>query len=214
MRETGDLAGATQGRGSGLSIAGAVLTALAASACCLGPSLLVVLGVGGAGAVAAFGAYRPYLLGATGLLLGAGFYLTYRRPREVRAGGCDCARPRARRAGRIALWLSTAAVVRIAASPPLLARWSEAGRGSSPANDPTLAHATIHVDGIDCEACAAPMRKALAKVGGFRDLSIDLAKQSVFVSFEPAPGRLEAYVAAINALGYDAALPATPEARR
>ncbi len=214
MSDANDKSSGGRGHAKRISVGGAILAALAASSCCLGPCLLVALGVGGAGAVAALGAYRPYLLGATAALLGAGFYFTYRRPRAS-ADWCGCERPRANRAGRIALWISTVVVVLVAASPPLLARWTEAPRrDANAATDPTLAHATIAVAGVDCEACAAPMRKALARVGGFRDLSLDMSNQSVFVSYEPAPGRLEAYLAAISDLGYEAKLPLVGEAQR
>jgi mercuric ion transport protein len=198
-----------EGRAKRLSIGGALLAALAASSCCVVPLLLAALGVGGAGAVAALGAYRPYLLGATAALLVAGFYFTYRRPRVAEGDSCGCARPRASRAGRLALWIATVVVVLVAASPPLLARWAERQMADA-ASDPTLAHDTIHVEGIDCEACAAPIRKALAKAGGLRDVRLDVSKQSVLVSYERAPGRLEAYVAAINELGYEASLPSRP----
>src|SRR5436853_378029 len=62
---------------------------------------------------------------------------------------------------------------------------------------------------IDCEACAVHLRGALAKVGGFHDLEMDIANQQIRIRYEPAPGRLEAYVAAIDKLGYEAALPAS-----
>jgi copper chaperone CopZ len=63
---------------------------------------------------------------------------------------------------------------------------------------------------MDCEACAGPIRRALAKVGGSPEVEVDLAKESVTVTFEPAPGRLDAYVSAIDALGYEASLPRQP----
>jgi copper chaperone CopZ len=65
----------------------------------------------------------------------------------------------------------------------------------------------IDVRGIDCEACAAPLRRALSKEGGLRALVLNIPKQRVVVTYESAPGRLEAYVAAINELGYEASIP-------
>jgi mercuric ion transport protein len=197
------------------SIGGAVLAALAASSCCLGPLLLAALGIGGAGATAALGAYRPYLLLGTAALLGAGFTFTYRKPRVVGGDACGCERPRANRAGRIGLWLATVVVAVVAAAPPLLAKWPDPTRARRGAiSDANFAKATIAVEGIDCEACAAPMRKALAKVGGLHDLRLDIPQQSITVTYEPAPGRLESYVAAINGLGYEAKLPNGSEVRR
>jgi copper chaperone CopZ len=98
-------------------------------------------------------------------------------------------------------------VVLVAAAPPLLARYAEAKRPEPSAGaDPKLATAVIDVPGIDCAACVAPMRNVLAKVGGFRDLKLDIPRQTVAVTYEPSPGRLVAYVAAINGLGYEARL--------
>jgi hypothetical protein len=48
-----------QRRAKGLSIGAAVLAALAASSCCIGPILLAALGLGGAGLFAGIAAYRP-----------------------------------------------------------------------------------------------------------------------------------------------------------
>jgi mercuric ion transport protein len=108
----------------GASLGGAVAAAFAASACCVGPLLFALLGLGGAGALVALEPYRLPLLGLTAALLGLGWWL------ELRAGPasdpCDCARPRARRTGRGALWAGTGVVIALVASPslaPLLLGW-------------------------------------------------------------------------------------------
>ena len=62
------------------SLGGAVAAAIAASACCVGPLLFALLGLGGAGALVALEPYRPLFTAVTVLLLGIGWYLTYRRP--------------------------------------------------------------------------------------------------------------------------------------
>ena len=202
-------------RAKKLSIGGALLAALAASSCCLGPLLLAALGVGGAGATAALSAYRPYLLAGTALLLAGGFYFTYRKPRAAAGEACGCERPRSTRVARVGLWIATVFVVLVAAAPPLLARWANAHRPATiGATDANLAKATIHVQGIDCEACAAPMRTALTKIGGFHALELDIPKQEVTVTYEPSPGRLASYVTAIDDLGYEAKLKEGSDARR
>lgn len=60
-----------------------VLSALGASACCAGPLILLLLGVGGGWAshLVALEAYRPYFTALTHLFLGLAFYTLYvRRP--------------------------------------------------------------------------------------------------------------------------------------
>jgi mercuric ion transport protein len=104
------------------SVGGAVAAAFAASLCCVGPIVLAALGVGGAGLLVKFEAYRPYLATLTVLLLVAGFYLTYRRPRLAHgtAAGtpvCECERSTASRLGRVALWVASVVVVVLLSFP-------------------------------------------------------------------------------------------------
>lgn len=89
-----------------------IFSALLASACCVGPLVLALLGIGGAGLLAKFEPYRPYFIVVTFALLGVGFYFSYRRRAGAGATGveCDCPAPRASRAGRIMLWVATASV--------------------------------------------------------------------------------------------------------
>lgn len=74
--------------------AGALITAVLASACCWLPLLLIALGVSGGAVAAQFEAYRPFLLPAAFGLLGLAFYYTYRRPRagvtETAGDGDTC----------------------------------------------------------------------------------------------------------------------------
>jgi mercuric ion transport protein len=96
----------------------AVASAIAASICCLGPLVLALLGLGGGALLLKFEPYRPHLLGATALFLGAAIYLTYRRPPpDECAPGSACARPSSRRGQKIALWIVTGIVVLAAAFP-------------------------------------------------------------------------------------------------
>ena len=75
--------------------------------------------------------------------------------------------------------------------------------------------AVLHVQGIDCEACAGGLRKAMRSAGGFHDLKLDIPRQTVAVTYEPAPGRLEAYAKAIeDETGFEVTLPPGPTARR
>ncbi len=113
--------------------AGAITSAFVASACCVGPLVFALLGLGGAGLLVKFEPYRPYFMTLTFALLGTGFYFTYRKPKAaVAAAGtsagvdgdaCGCPAPRTNRAGRVMLWVATALVVGFLAFPyiaPLL----------------------------------------------------------------------------------------------
>ena len=107
--------------------AGSILSAFLASACCVGPLIFALLGLGGAGLLVKFEPYRPYFMAITFALLGTGFYFTYRRPRTSASAAsgadgaaCDCPAPRTNRAGRMMLWVATVLVVGFLVFPYLV----------------------------------------------------------------------------------------------
>ena len=104
--------------------AGSIISAFLATACCVGPLIFALLGLGGAGLLLKFEPYRPYFIALTVAFLGAGFYFTYRRPRAVTAAtdgeACDCPAPRTNRAGRIMLWVAATLVTGFLAFPYLV----------------------------------------------------------------------------------------------
>lgn len=101
-----------------------IVSAFIASACCVGPLVFALLGIGGAGLLVKFEPYRPYFIALTVALLGTGFYFTYRKPKvaPVRTGEgpeCACPAPAANRAGKIMLWVATLLVAVFLAFPYL-----------------------------------------------------------------------------------------------
>lgn len=59
-----------------------VLSALVASLCCVGPLVLILLGVGGASTALSIGYQKPYFFILGAIVLGAGFYRAYRKSCE------------------------------------------------------------------------------------------------------------------------------------
>jgi len=88
------------------SILGGVAAAVGASACCAGPLLLVVLGIGGAwgSRLMALEVYQPGFIGAALLFFGYAFFKLYRSA-EVCAPGEACAVPAVRRRQRTIFWV-------------------------------------------------------------------------------------------------------------
>lgn len=83
------------------------LTSTAASICCIGPLAITLLGVNGAILAAGFKPYRPYLLGASLLMLVFAFWRIYGR-RAGGASGADSCSVGAPRWTRIILWAAAA----------------------------------------------------------------------------------------------------------
>jgi mercuric ion transport protein len=103
--------------------AGAFASAIVASICCFGPLALALLGLGGGALLLKLEPYRPYSLAAAALLLGAGFYLAYRRPSEQACTPTSaCTQSSTRRRQRIGLWIVTG-IVALAAAFPYYSKW-------------------------------------------------------------------------------------------
>lgn len=187
------------------AVIGAVVSAFAASACCLGPALLALVGLSGAGVGAALEAYRPLFLAATVGLLGAGFYLTYRRPRAAAACAVEgCERPRAARAGRVLLWIATVAVVVFTTYPYVAGALATTSRAGTATAGATTATARLHIDGMDCEACASAITRDLAAAPGVVRAQVVYAQRLALVSYDPAQVGRARLVEIITALGYRA----------
>ncbi len=101
------------GRGQGLMAVGGLLGALAASSCCILPLVLFSLGVSGAwiGTFTQLAPYQPYIIAATLVFLGCGYWLVYRSSQAACAEGEACAKPIPNRLVKIGLIVATALVM-------------------------------------------------------------------------------------------------------
>ena len=100
------------------SLLGGTAAAIGASACCAGPLLLVVLGVGGAwgSRLVALEVYQPYFVAAALAFFGYAFFKLYRKP-EPCAPGEACAIAEVRRRQRVIFWWVAAAAAALMAFP-------------------------------------------------------------------------------------------------
>lgn len=194
-----------ESRGLQLAAVGSVVSAVAASACCWLPLILLAFGASAAGVSSWFERSRPLLLGVAGLLLAGGFYLAYFR-REACAPGSSCAVPngKLKRLNRAMLWVATVLVVAFAFFPSyaglLLAENSSAASKESVAGLPTV---TLSIKGMSCEACAVHIKDSLAQVPGVRAASVSYAEKQAQVSIDPAsPPSQQALTEAVEKAGY------------
>ncbi len=93
-----------------MATAGSVVSGILASACCIGPLVLGLLGISGAAFAQRLAPFRPYLLVMTYALLGGAFYLAY-RPKAACGPGEACEMPQASRVGKVMLWVATVIVL-------------------------------------------------------------------------------------------------------
>lgn len=87
---------------------GAFLAAVGASVCCVGPLLLLSLGIGGAwiSTLTAMEPARPFFIILTLIFIGLGYRKLYLSPDRCAAGE-NCATPDNQRRQRLVFWLGT-----------------------------------------------------------------------------------------------------------
>lgn len=97
---------------------GGVAAAIGASACCAGPLLLVVLGIGGAwgSRLVALEAYQPYFIAAAMAFFGYAFFRLYGAPETCEPGEA-CAAPAVRRRQRGIFWVVAVAAAGLMSFP-------------------------------------------------------------------------------------------------
>lgn len=105
-------------RVAGRSLLAGIAAAIAASVCCVGPLVLLALGVSGAwiAQLTALEPIRPVFIGVTLLLLSLAFYKLYIEPRAC-APTKACAAPASLRRQRAIFWFVTLFVAALLAFP-------------------------------------------------------------------------------------------------
>jgi len=106
-----------------VTLIGGAMAAFAASVCCLGPLVLVTLGMGGAwiSNLTALEPYRPVFVGVSLAFMGLAWHRIYRRPAaETCAPGQACALPQTNHVYRVMFWVVSALVLVALVFPYLL----------------------------------------------------------------------------------------------
>ncbi len=100
------------------SLVAGVLAAIGASLCCVGPLVLLGLGISGAwiGSLSALEPVRPFFMAVTLIFLGLAFRRLYLVP-QMCAPETPCADPRTLTRQRAIFWLVTAALLGLLAVP-------------------------------------------------------------------------------------------------
>lgn len=97
---------------------GTVLAAIAASVCCVGPLLLLSLGIGGAwmSALTSMESVRPFFILLTLVFIGLGYRKLYLIPKSCEEGKA-CALPEDKHKQRMIFWIGTTLVLMLLAFP-------------------------------------------------------------------------------------------------
>lgn len=175
----------------------ALASAALASICCIGPIVLVGLGLGGAGLAAGLTQYRPLFLGVTAVLLGVAFYVTYRK-QEVACADGSCELRSGGKGIKAALWVIAAFAAGLATFPS----WSALVlRSSQPVVSADAQTVKLAVSGMTCAACAAGIETSLMKVPGVQSASVSLENEEAVVMVSPGQAPAAELLEAVKKAG-------------
>lgn len=205
--------------------AGALVAAVAASACCWLPLVLAAFGLSGGALAVKLGAARTVLLPATFPLLGLGFYFAYRRPRATRDDersaddeAC-CASPDTtvreadccqsdnrsgwslRRTSRLTLWAATALTLAFAFFPNYVGLLGGGNSSASTHAGTEEVQWSLAIEGMTCKGCEVNVESALGKVAGV--MTVKAEHESGGAEVVAAPGVNKSDLrGAVEAVGY------------
>jgi mercuric ion transport protein len=188
------------GTGPRWGLIGAVVSAVGASACCVGPILLLALGVGGAwvGNLTAMEKYRPFWIASTMIFLGLAFLKVYRKPKKEPCCPGDAGRPETGRRNRIFLWVVAVFVLGLLFLPYIFPYAFAGESGGSMA----MRQVTLSVRNMTCAACAVTVKKSLTRVDGVKDAKVTSSPPQAVVTYDPAKVRAERLVEATAKAGF------------
>jgi mercuric ion transport protein len=106
-----------------LLLGAGLITAIAATLCCIAPLILFLLGITGAwmANLNALEPYRPYFLIASAIFVTIGLWRVYMKPRAPDCKpGTLCAMPESGRVNKIMLWITVAIIALVLLYPFIL----------------------------------------------------------------------------------------------
>jgi copper chaperone CopZ len=181
-----------------------ILSALLATTCCIGPLLLVAIGLGSG---AAFVGRYHWLFLIAGIAVLTWAWAKYLREKTM----CDCEHKtmQGRRSGIFTLLIATVIVLGFGSLN--ISRYVFASAPASAQTQTQLANGlnriVIPVEGMSCATCEIAVRHALKRVDGVKSAHVSVVSKTATVDYEPQKTDPQQLVTAINSTGYRASLP-------
>ncbi len=186
-------------------IGAGLLTAIAASLCCITPVLALIAGTSGIAATFSWlEPARPFLTGFTVLVLSLAWW---QKLKLKKAGQIDCA---CEENEKLSFWQSKkflGIVTVFAALMLAFPYYSYVFYPATKANivvveSQNIQQADFRITGMTCSACEEHVKQAVAQLPGFIDVSADNAKGTAWIRFDKSKSTIDDVVAAINETGY------------
>lgn len=182
-----------------------ILSAAIASICCLGPVLLILLGLGSLGIGAAIGRYHWYFIAAALVLLTFAWAGYLKKKKDCDLKVCKMEN---KNITLFTLMISTLIVTIFVALNvyTYLARKDFADKGAKTGLIETRT-AVIPVEGMTCFTCELTVSSAIKKAEGVVTARASAKEGKAWVEYDPSKTNMQQLAEAINKTGYKVSLP-------
>lgn len=182
-----------------------ILSAAIASICCLGPLLIILLGLGSLGIGAAIGRYHWYFIAAALVLLTFAWRSFLKKKKACDLKACKMEN---KKITLFTLIISTLIVAIFVALNvyTYVAQKDFADKGTKAELIETKT-AVIPVEGMTCFTCELTVSSAIKKVEGVITAKASAKDGKAWVEYDPSKTNIQQLAEAINKTGYKARIP-------
>ncbi|HEY1045859.1 MAG TPA: mercuric transport protein MerTP [Bacteroidia bacterium] len=188
----------------GKLIGASLLSAVAASLCCITPLLVIFAGAGGAASNFSWiEPARPYLAGFTFLILGVAWYQKF-RPAKANVDECGC------EIKKTSFWQSKSFLLIVTVFTigmlafPLYSHvfYPTQEKQGSITGSKNLQTAEFKISGMTCESCEQHIIHALNKHSEIISVNVSYEKSNALIQFDEAKISIDKIKESINSTGY------------
>lgn len=180
-----------------------IFASIFASICCVGPILLILLGLGTLGIGAVIGRYHWWFLGGGILLITIAWRAYFKEKRTCELKSCQMEN---KRLTQVILILATLIVI-FFVGLNLYAYLGKSLHNNETATVVNTKTVIIPVEGMSCFTCEVTVASALKKVEGVINAAASAKEKSAKVIYNPGKTNIEQLIEAINKTGYKATIP-------
>lgn len=181
-----------------------LLTAAAASLCCIAPALAFLGGASGlAASFSWIEPYRPYLIGLTILVFAFAWYQQL-KPQKQADCNCDTSGRKSFLQSKKFLGLITIVAALLIAFPNYAGIFYPKPKQAQPitGNLSSMQQAMFSIKGMTCTGCTEHVNSELAKLAGVKDFKTSFEQANSVVCFDQNKTSVDSIAAAINNTGY------------
>lgn len=180
-----------------------VLSAIAASLCCITPIIALMAGTTSAVSTFAWLApARPYFIGLTIGVLSLAWFIKLRRPVVADECGCEPAKEPFLQSKKFLFIITLFAILML--SFPLISKsiLSNASGTINSSAHPNTSHAEFTIQGMTCDDCELHVSHAVSKLKGIHSVIVSYDSARAVVQFDSTQVRIPEIKTAINSTGY------------